>query len=155
MKLLKYFIIILCCIIFSECSYKMREMTASTNKSQISKNDFISLLTGDSTKLWVCPKWHIAKSYSKKGFLYRTYLINEDGTLMRYATPQEAIDTTIFDVCNMNILILLKGRNGNQKHIFWDRDSIKYISQDTLIEINPVREVLYINSKKCKHIEAE
>ena len=92
---------------------------------------------------------------SRKGLLYKSYLINEDGTLMRYATPQEQIDTTIFDVCNMNILILLKGRNGNQKHIFWDRDSIKYISQDTLIEINPVREVLYINSKKCKHIEAE
>ena len=107
----------------------MREMTASTNKSQISKNDFISLLTGDSTKLWVCPKWHIAKSYSKKGFLYRTYLINEDGTLMRYATPQEQIDTTIFDVCNMNILILLKGRNG--KRIFWRKDSIEYISVTT------------------------
>lgn len=153
MKLLKYFIIILCCIIFCECSYDMREMTASTNKSQISKNDFISLLTGDSTKLWVCPKLHLAESYSRKGFLYKSYLINEDGTLMRYATPQEQIDTTIFDVCNMNILILLKGRNG--KRIFWRKDSIEYISQDTLKMFNPFREILYINSKKCKHIEAE
>lgn len=153
MKLLKYFIIILCCIIFCECSYDMREMTASTNKSQICKNDFISMLTGDSTKLWVCPKLHLAESYSRKGFLYKSYLINEDGTLMRYATPQEQIDTTIFDVCNMNILILLKGRNG--KRIFWDRDSIEYISQDTLKVFNPFREILYINSKKCKHIEAE
>ena len=153
MKLLKYFIIILCCIIFCECSYDMREMTASANKSQISKNDFISMLTGDSTKLWVCPKLHLAESYSRKGFLYKSYLINEDGTLMRYATPQEAIDTTIFDVCNMNILILLKGRNG--KRIFWRKDSIEYISQDTLKMFNPFREILYINSKKCKHIEAE
>ena len=131
----------------------MREMTASTNKSQISKNDFISLLTGDSTKLWVCPKLHLAESYSRKGFLYKSYLINEDGTLMRYATPQEQIDTTIFDVCNMSILILLKGRNG--KRIFWRKDSIEYISQDTLKMFNPFREILYINSKKCKHIEAE
>lgn len=131
----------------------MQEMTASTNKSQISKNDFISMLTGDSTKLWVCPKLHLAESYSRKGFLYKSYLINEDGTLMRYATPQEAIDTTIFDVCNMNILILLKGRNG--KRIFWRKDSIEYISQDTLKMFNPFREILYINSKKCKHIEAE
>ena len=153
MKLLKYFIIILCWIIFCECSYDMREMTASTNKSQISKNDFISLLTGDSTKLWVCPKLHLAESYSRKGFLYKSYLINEDGTLMRYATPQEQIDTTIFDVCNMSILILLKGRNG--KRIFWRKDSIEYISQDTLKMFNPFREILYINSKKCKHIEAE
>ena len=153
MKLLKYFIIILCCIIFCECSYNMQEMTASTNKSQISKNDFISLLTGDSTKLWVCPKLHLAESYSRKGFLYKSYLINEDGTLMRYATPQEQIDTTICDVCNMNILILLKGRNG--KRIFWRKDSIEYISQDTLKIFNPFREILYINSKKCKHIEAE
>ena len=89
---------------------------------------------------------------SRKGLLYKSYLINEDGTLMRYATPQEQIDTTIFDVCNMNILILLKGRNGNQKHIFWDRVSIKYISQDTLIEINPVREVLYINSSFASRV---
>ena len=153
MKLLKYFIIILCWIIFCECSYDMREMTASTNKSQISKNDFISLLTGDSTKLWVCPKLHLAESYSRKGLLYKSYLINEDGTLMRYATPQEQIDTTIFDVCNMSILILLKGRNG--KRIFWRKDSIEYISQDTLKMFNPFREILYINSKKCKHIEAE
>ena len=72
---------------------------------------------------------------------------------MRYATPQEQIDTTIFDVCNMNILILLKGRNG--KPIFWRKDSIEYISQDTLKMFNPFREILYINSKKCKHIEAE
>lgn len=147
MKFLKYFVL-LCNFMLCNCSTNLQEGTGLHIKYPTSKESIISLLTGDSTKLWICPKWHIAHSFSKNGLLYKTYIIKDDGTLELSMTPQEAIDTTIFNISNMNIQILLKGHGKGYHNIFWNQDSIKYISQDTLIIINPVREVLFINWNK-------
>lgn len=91
MKLYKYSIFIICYIVLCSCSANLREVTGKQIKYPTSKGDVISLLTGDSTKLWICPKWHIAYSFSKIGFLYKAYIIKDDGTFVLYMTPQEEV----------------------------------------------------------------
>lgn len=147
MKFLKYIVLTFCYLMFCKCSFN-KGMTDPDIVSPNDNENVIRLLTGDSTKLWICPKWHKAHSFSKKGFYYKKYIIDDNGILALYMTPQEAIDTTIFEVSNMNIHILLKGRGERQNKIIWNQDSIKYISQDTLVLVNPVEDVLFINSKK-------
>lgn len=152
MRFLNFYIFLLCLMLYS-CSYSLRKFTVRQIKCPVSKEDIVSMLTGDSTKLWICPKWHIAHSFSKDGFQYKTYIVQDDGSLELVMTPQEAINTPIFNVYNMNIRIMLKGNDEICHNIFWNQDSIKYISQDTLIIINPVREVLFINGKKWNAVQ--